>query len=155
MERHEFLKFYLDACTDGRIDRVRENLKQHFIRTDLKKMSDIVEDATFTKEEMPRFTISKNIDQFNALMDLLDRNDSASQHAWDLINSLCTNEDLYREVLKLESIKRSDGTLDWDQFFNNDHKFKLIYTLEIIEAVMEEGESLGGKRIELIERQQV
>jgi len=79
MERFEFLKFYHDACTDGRIDRVRENLKQHFIRTDLKKMSDIVEDASFSKEEMPRFTISKNLDQFNALMDLLNRNDSASE----------------------------------------------------------------------------
>ena len=62
MERYEFLQFYLDACNEGRSDRVRENLKQHFIRSDLKKMSDIVEEATFTKEEMPRFTISKNQD---------------------------------------------------------------------------------------------
>lgn len=34
---------------------------------------------------MPRFTLSKNQDQFNVLMGLLDRNDQASQDAWDLI----------------------------------------------------------------------
>jgi len=85
-------------------------------------------------------------------MGLLDRNDQASKDAWDLIRQLSTNQDLYEDVLKLNSIKSADGKLNWDQFFDSEHMYKLIYNLEIIEAVMEEGESLGAKRIELIER---
>jgi len=41
LKRHEFLQFYLDASRSGREDRVRENIKQHGIRPDLKKLSEI------------------------------------------------------------------------------------------------------------------
>jgi len=50
MTREDFLRFYLDASRGGREDRVRENLKHHGIRNDLKKLSEVVEQASFTRE---------------------------------------------------------------------------------------------------------
>ena len=42
IEREEFLNFYADAARD-KVDRVYDNLKNHFIRQDLVKLSDVVE----------------------------------------------------------------------------------------------------------------
>ena len=41
LERHEFLQFYTEAARD-KVDKVYDNLKNHFIRTDLVKLSDVV-----------------------------------------------------------------------------------------------------------------
>jgi len=43
---------------------------------------------------MPRFTLSKNKDHFNDFINILDRNDSASIDAWELIRKLATNQEL-------------------------------------------------------------
>lgn len=48
---------------------------------------------------MPRYKISKNQDQFDLLISLLDRQDEASQASWDLIQMLATNQELYKRVL--------------------------------------------------------
>jgi len=60
-------------------------LKAHNIRNDLKKLSEIQEESSFKKEDMPRFKISENQSYFDKLMELLDRSDSVSQTSWDLI----------------------------------------------------------------------
>ena len=94
MEREEFFTFYYTAAKD-KIERVHDNLRNHFVRTDLKKISDVLEETAFTKEEMPRFTISANQAQFNKLMDLLNRNDETSPGVWRLIRMLSTNQESY------------------------------------------------------------
>jgi hypothetical protein len=98
IERAEFLAFYVDASR-SKGDTVRENLKSHNIRNDLKKLSEIQEESSFSTEDMPRYKISKNQEQFNLLISLLDRQDQASQSSWDLIQMLATNQDLYKKVL--------------------------------------------------------
>lgn len=50
---------------------------------------------------MPRYTLSANQDQFQALIDLLDRNDEATSSVWDLVRMLATNQKMYQEVLSL------------------------------------------------------
>ncbi len=90
IERQEFLTFYESSCRQ-KPDTVRENLRSHNIRNDLKKLSEVTEDSSFKTEDMPRFKISKNQDQFDLLISLLDRSDSASQASWDLIQMLATN----------------------------------------------------------------
>lgn len=73
-------------------------------------------------------------------MSLLDKDDEAAEDVWELIRMLATNENIYREVLSLESAKDSSGKIEWTSFFENASVYKRIYNLEIIEAVMEEGD---------------
>lgn len=55
-----FLNFYYDAASGTNDSNVRKNIKSHNLRADLKKMSDIYEDVTFSETEMPRYTLSAN-----------------------------------------------------------------------------------------------
>jgi hypothetical protein len=84
IEREEFMEFYRSAST-GRDGTVRENLRHHNIRNDLKKLIDVEETMDYSAEEMPRYRLSSSLDNFNKIMDLLSRKDDASQSAWDLI----------------------------------------------------------------------
>jgi hypothetical protein len=77
LEREEFLTFY-ETATKDKLERVQDNLSNHFIRKDFVKMSDLYEEAQFTKDQMPRYTLSHNQDQFDTLFGLLDRQDSTS-----------------------------------------------------------------------------
>ena len=86
-----FLMFYYDACKGPGINNVRKNIKAHNVRADLKRMSDIYEDVTFAETDMPRFTLSSNQQQFDALFNLLDRNDEATEDVWNLVRMLATN----------------------------------------------------------------
>ncbi len=94
IEREEFLRFYEDASRE-KPERVFDNLKSHFVRGDLTKCSDVYLSQEFTKEQMPRHTISHNQAQFDTLMGLLDRNDGTSSQVWELIRMLETNQKIY------------------------------------------------------------
>ncbi len=59
IEREDFLGFYETSCKN-KPDTVRENLKYHNIRNDLKKLSEVTEESSFQTEDMPRFKISRN-----------------------------------------------------------------------------------------------
>ena len=59
IEREEFLTFY-ESAARGKQETVRENLRSHNIRDDLKKLSEVQEESSFKTEDMPRFKISKN-----------------------------------------------------------------------------------------------
>jgi hypothetical protein len=43
------------------------------------------------------------------------------------------------------------GSIDWDKFFNSTSIYRLLYTLQIVEAVMEEGEGEGLEKIEILD----
>ena len=45
----------------------------------------------------------------------------------------------------------STGKVDWGKFFDNHSIYKLLYTLQIVEAVMEEGEGEGLERIDVLD----
>ena len=59
IERNEFLIFF-ETASRNKPDTVRENLKAHNIRPDLKKLSEIQEETSFATADMPRYKISKN-----------------------------------------------------------------------------------------------
>ena len=84
IEEKDFMHFYELSCRD-KPDTVRENLKQHNIRNDLKKLSEITEETAFSTQDMPRFKIAENQSYFDQLMELLDRHDTVSENAWDLV----------------------------------------------------------------------
>lgn len=57
---------------------------------------------------------------------------------------LSTNQDLYKKVLLLQTaLNPATGTINWDKFFDSQSVYRLLYTLQIVEAVMEEGEGEG------------
>jgi len=139
LDRDEFLLFYYTAA-NTKIASVHENLENMFIRTDLKKYSEVTEETSYLKEQMPRLTISSNQDQFNKLIELLNRNDDASIDVWNLIRSLSTNQELYKQVLEFSKARASVvDTIDWDKFFGESSIFMQIYVLEIIEELLEAG----------------
>jgi hypothetical protein len=47
-------------------------------------------------------------------------------------------------------VDSATGEINWSKFFDNNSVYKLLYTLQIIEAVMEEGEGEGLERIIII-----
>ncbi len=151
IEREEFHQFY-EHSARTKESTVRENLKAHNVRPDLKKMSEVEEEVTLTNECMPRFTISRNQEYFDLLIKLLERNDDSSIETWTFIQMLVTNPKIYRNVLELNHEK--DKKIDWNHFFDSNSVNKLLYTMQIIEAIMEEGESQGQSKISLIEEKE-
>ena len=145
MERADFFRFY-EISARNKPNTVRENLRAHNIREDLKKLSEIKEESSFNREQMPRTRLTENQEYFDFLLSLLSRSDSVCQNTWELIQMLATNQKMYRRVLELKNaIDENTKVLNWDKFFDTESAYKLLYTLQIIEAVMEEGES--SKRI--------
>ena len=49
------------------------------------------------------------------------------------------------------ALDKETQKIDWNKFFDTTSIYKLLYTLQIIEAVMEEGEGSGLERINLVE----
>jgi len=96
---------------------------------------------------MPRYSISVTQPYFDLLMGILDRNDNASKESWHLIQMLCTNPTIYKRVLQLEGVA-ADGS-NWAQFFDTSSVYRLLYTLQIVEAVMEEGEGEGLENVKV------
>ena len=51
---------------------------------------------------------------------------------------LATNPTLYRQVLKLDIAKTGDsGKVEWAKFFDKSSWYRLLYTLQIVQAVLE------------------
>jgi EF hand len=132
IERQEFLSFY-ELASRSKADTVRENLKHHCIRADLKKLSEVKDEESFESKDMPRLKISKNIDYFNTLMSLLDNQKSqVAESAWNLIQMLATNPEIYKRVLQIGDARDPvTGTVNWDKFFSTESQsiYKLLYTL--------------------------
>ena len=55
---------------------------------------------------------------------------------------LATNSTFYRRVLRLD-IAKDDGSasVDWAKFFDRGSAYRLLYTLQIVQAVLEDGET--------------
>ena len=148
----EFLDFYYDACKDPtRVGVVYENLINHNVRTDLKKLSEVDDDSWINQEDMPRFSISANQSQFNTLFSLLDRNDSYSKEVWDLVRMLNTNRQTFTQILTLS--KDGANGVNWAKVFEDESLYKQIYKQEIIMAVMERDEEGMTDRVIVTDQQ--
>lgn len=149
LQRHEFIEFYRVAARD-KADRVFDNIKNHFIRGDLTKFSEISEELLFTADQMPRHTLSHHQAQFDTIMNLLDRDDGTSDEVWGLIRMLETNQKIYQQILSMQ-IDNSEVKLEtspeefWKQFFASGSIYRQSYTQEIIEALMSDGSDLTNR----------
>ena len=128
IERAEFIGFYELACRN-KGDTVRENLRHHNIRADLKKLCEVKDAESFETQDMPRLKVSKNQEYFNCLISLLDKTGAVSESAWNLIQMLATNPEIYTTVLELKNAKDQEGKINWSKFFDNHSIYRLLYTL--------------------------
>lgn len=60
LTRQQFIQFYTDASSGVNTDRVFDNLRNHFIRNDLVKLSEVKEELPFAENDMPRNSMSHN-----------------------------------------------------------------------------------------------
>ena len=137
VDKAGFVEFYRLACVKKE-EVVRSNILAHNYRNDLKKISDTCEENT-DKTILPRFILSHESKYFDTLLGLLDRPDSSSKEAWDLIQKLVTNPSINSKILNLNVTKKDDGEYDWESLFDTKSIFKLLYTFQIIESLIEEG----------------
>ena len=122
----DFLCFYEESCT-SRLTTVRSNLAYMGYRDDLQFMPppgspDNFLQARKTYMEMPRYKISNNQESFDALVSLLDLQSEVSKEAQGLIKSVCTNQKIFFNILKLTLRTEEDGPFAWDTIFSDDIK---------------------------------
>lgn len=114
-------------------------------------MCEAPDESAPNAEQLPRSFIPRDQGHFDTLIGLLEVGDEAlAVAAWELIQMLATNTTLYRRVLTLD-IARSPGSLavDWSKFFDRSSAYRLIYTIQIVQAVLEDGEG-GPAQVSII-----
>jgi len=113
IEREDFLSFYLHASLGDsqKIHAIYQNVQHNFVRNDLQMLRDLHADCLFKRNEMPRFTLCENTEQFKVLFNLLDRKDASSDQVWSLICMLATNRNVYQQVLSLNDVKDDEGKI--------------------------------------------
>ncbi|KAL4498387.1 hypothetical protein ABPG72_013193 [Tetrahymena utriculariae] len=136
LDLQDFLNFYRNACLEKK-NVVWKNLHYHYYRNDLKKLSDVGEDIEDI-EILPRNIIMKNPKCYEVLMKILD-NDQVSESAINLLNRLPASPDLVRKVLNLEGVKGNNDP-DWSLILDTKNSQRLLYTLTIIEYLMEDNQ---------------
>jgi len=118
----EYLDFWYSAASGTQTDAVYSNLKNHNIRPDLKKLTDIDQEAAYKITEMPRYVLSHNQTYFDTLFSLLDRNDESSADVWDLVRMLNTNKQTFMQVLSLKSDATNE--INWSKVFEDSSLYK-------------------------------
>ena len=142
----DFRAFYVGACNDPkRIDVVWSNLFCHHYRTNLKCFSDEDEDEKVETNSLPRYLLSTNQSYFEALFSLLDFGGNLAEEAWELINRLPTSQGFFAKITKLEGVK--EGESNWEQILDPNSSHKLLYSLYIIEYLMQSGGSDSNKEL--------
>jgi|LauGreDrversion4_2_1035121.scaffolds.fasta_scaffold85881_4 hypothetical protein len=82
---------------------------------------------------MPRWKVAR--DYFEPLLDLMKTTDNeVATVAWSLLRTASTNPALYRKVIELDK----DPSFAWSEIFMVDNIHKMLYVLQIVEALLEE-----------------
>lgn len=97
---------------------------------------------------MPRYRVAQNEHYFDSLIDMLQFDPEVAHRAREVIITLATQPFLYSVVSKLE-FTTSEGNVignddepaspskfDWSSIFDSDNVNKMLYTLEIISAIL-------------------
>lgn len=97
---------------------------------------------------MPRLKFASTPAYFDTLFDFMTDTEVATA-CWSVLKTASTNPVLYRKVLNLD---REPG-FAWSDIFQSDNIHKMLYVLQIVEALLEESaheDSEWAKRFLLI-----
>ena len=131
----DFIGFYYTACKD-RPHVVWNNLASHHYRNDLKKPSDVEEEKIDIKN-LPRYFLITNQEYFKLIFSLLDYGGKIAIEAWKLLNRLPTSPEIFKEIIQLKGV-RGEQSKNWDLILDSNSIYKLLYTLHVIEFLMED-----------------
>ena len=93
--------------------------------------------------DMPRYKLSCKADYFEQFFSLVETmNSEVSNSAWSLIKTIATNASLYRKVVALDR----DPDFNWDHIFDLSSINKMLYVLQIVEALIEEQSSIHDQK---------
>ena len=84
-------------------------------------------------EEMPRYKIAACGERFYLLLSLFDLIQDVSLKAQELTKMLVTNPILLDKILHFE---KHDSEFSWSDLLSQENTHKLLYSLEIIEAIL-------------------
>ena len=135
LTQDNFLEFYYSACKQ-RSHVVWNNLASHHYRNDLKKPSEIEEEKVDVKN-LPRYFISTSEEYFKMIFSLLDYGGKIAIEAWNLLNRLPTSPEIFKVIIQLEGV-RGQQKKNWDLILDSNSIYKLLYTLHVIEFLMED-----------------
>ena len=135
MSQEDFVDFYYTACKN-RPNVVWSNLASHHYRNDLKKPSEIEEEKIDIKN-LPRYFLTMNQEYFKLIFSLLDYGGKIAIEAWKLLNRLPTSPELFKEIIELKGV-RGEQSKNWDLILDSNSIYKLLYTLHVIEFLMED-----------------
>lgn len=131
----DFLEFYRDA-TINRTPTVWTNLYSHHYRHDLKSYLDIGKDK-INPELLPRALLAKDTEVFPLLFSALSDSRVVNE-AWELLIRLPTNEAVKEKLRSMEEET-------WTEVLDAGEVHRLLYTLQIVEAMVEETGNLQWK----------
>jgi len=82
---------------------------------------------------------------YDLLFSLLDTdNNTTSSEAMKLLNRLPASPELVKKILSLQGVKGISNP-DWNGILCTDNSFKLLYSLTIVEYLMEDQEADENK----------
>ena len=127
-----FLAFYLSACKTSP-PSVYRNLESFNYRSDFKTAQDLEKESQISEKALPRYIIGSSEAWFEILFGLLERGGEVGELALELVMRLESWGRILGELRQVESV-------DWKQVLNSESKPRLLYELQIVEYLMEEGE---------------
>ena len=130
-----FLEFYFLACKQ-RSSVVWGNLYAHHYRNDLKKVTE-VEEEKIDVHTLVRYIISQNLEYFHSIFSLLDCGGQVANEAWKLLNRLPTSPEIFENILMLKGVKDASDR-DWSSLLDSSSTYKLLYSLHVLEYLMED-----------------
>lgn len=148
-------RFCINACLAGREDSLRGNFRRLGYAQDLRRLPrdgepDNILQPRRSKEDMPRYKIALNEQYFDSLIEFLGYDVEVANRARETIATLATQPVLYSIVSKLEFAARprrrdsvnepgepdTPSRFDWSSVFDTDNVYKMLYSLEIVAAIL-------------------
>ena len=81
------------------------------------------------------------------LFKVLELGGDTAAKAWDLLQQLATNPQQYAKLAALELPTGADGNPDWDAFIQTSSIYQLLYSFQIIEALIDDEGSEGAEKV--------
>ena len=140
VSREDFIALYHGAARH-KPQVVWSNIHSSKYTNSLKSPEEQAASRPRSLEELPRYKIAHTQRYFDMLFSILDRQDESSVDAWNLLKRITTNPAMLLRILNVDQQKDAEtGAVNWHGVISSDNVYKLLYSLEIVESFMEEGD---------------